>query len=114
MVPKPVKFVEKVSGAVGDAVVRCQEEGSLVVLEDLGSNGGMEWAKSLNRMLIGVMTDLKMSHSLNQHTFQGEECLQSVRESGVFGFESGTGDGGLELGLPNQGEAAQHDNVSSS
>ena len=38
--PKPMPFVEKIAGAIGDAIVGRKVEGTLVVLECTGAHGG--------------------------------------------------------------------------
>jgi hypothetical protein len=38
VVPKPVPFIQEISGAVGDAVVRSKEECALIVFEHAGLN----------------------------------------------------------------------------
>ena len=40
IVPKPVPFIQEISGAVGDAVVQGQQESALIVFKDIGSDGG--------------------------------------------------------------------------
>ena len=75
--PEPVVLVEEISSSVGDSVGGCQEEGSLVVFEYSGSDGGVD-GSTLRRMLIEVVIDPEMGRSLNQHSFQREHRLQGV------------------------------------
>ena len=100
VVPEPVPLDMEVLGTARRAVVGGQGETALVVFERFGKNRGGD----LRRKVDGC------GHFLEQ-TQERDERAKGERQSGVLGLKSREGDLRLKLGLPNDGTAAQLDDV---
>lgn len=78
MGPKPVPLVQVIAGPVGDVVVGCKDECTLIIFKDSGANGGRN-----------EVWNFEDGTRFNQHAFEGQEGLEGVREGIVLGFQGG-------------------------
>jgi hypothetical protein len=74
----------------------------LVVLKEAGSDGGGDAARQGEEQT-----------NLFNNALQREKGTKGVREGAVLSFEGQLGDERLQLGLPDQGAAAEQENVPS-
>lgn len=87
--PKPVPFVEVPASAIGEVLVGCKVVATLVVFKGATDDGSFE-----------NLGNFKLFSGFGQHSFQWKKGLQGGGQGIVFGFQSGTGNGSLQLGTP--------------
>ena len=99
LIPKPVPLVEKVGRAICDAVIGGQVVRGLVVLEDAGSNSGID-----------NTADVEFRGGFQDNSFENEEGPEGRGQGNVFGFSCGACDNALQLCEPIKGAAGQLNN----
>ena len=99
LIPKPVPLVEKVACAVCDAVIGGQVVRVLVVLEDAGSNSGID-----------NTADVEFRGGFQNNSFENEEGPEGLGQGNIFGFSCGACNNALQLGKPKERAAGQLNN----
>jgi hypothetical protein len=100
VIPKPMPLHKVVLGAIGDSVSHCKQVGRIVVLKGTTMDGGMKrWSQADGK------------RDFDEKRANGQECAKALAQSIVLSFSGGETDLGLQLGLPNERNVTESDDV---